>query len=165
MAYVDRESIKLRAPDDGIVELKLSNTNPLVKKGDLIAVVRLVNGGVLGIESPCDCLLTEIFVKTGVFAAQGEVLFSISPPNTPIVIKAKIDFEDVSKISIGDPAMIQLLNGENMQAKVEGIIAGSVTELDITGAVPDFAVVELTTKESINIDNINSLATVYIETF
>ena len=157
MVSFDKEQIALRSPSDGLFEYQLSGEQKRVKKGELIATLKRVNGGVLAIESPCDCTIDKVHGLAGVFIAQGELLVTLLRPGTELKVHALIPIEKGKKITVGDNAAIRLSDGRSVNATV-----ANVTMHD---EIADSAIVVFNLIDPIDNASIDTLASVRIETF
>ena len=154
---ISSNSVQLRSPGDGVFEMKLASTNKMVAKGELIGTVKRVNGGVLAVESPCNCMIDAVLSQSGVFVALGEPLVTVRAEQAQLSISALVDIAKVDKITEGDKANMRLSSGE--------VIAAQVTRIQVHPEIPDTALVSLEPMQPLSSAASSSFATVRIETF
>ena len=118
----------LRAPDNGFFQNTLNGQNTMIKKGQLMGIVKLVGGGASSLESPCTCKVLNILAENGVFVGKGEPLYSVLGDKSVLRIEAQISFEDVRRIRVGNEAEIRLTDGSIVKGKIIKIRSNTRTE-------------------------------------
>ena len=94
-------------------------------EGDNVALVELLGGGAIAVDSPCRCSVVEVHARARDFVAQGEPLLSLLPEGDPVYIRARVARENLRKITLGDRAEIRLSSGEMIEGRVFELAAGS----------------------------------------
>ncbi len=144
-----------------------------LKKGDLLATLRFVNGGVANILSPCDCIVISSHLSYKQFVNQGEPLFTLLPEKeVEVFIEAKFDFGDVKRLAIGQVATIQFVNGKQKKGVISNILSSETLVLkhasplkNIRSTPVNYAKVIIMPKTKINLDLLGTVATVSIDSF
>ncbi len=144
-----------------------------LKEGDLLATLRLVNGGVANIVSPCDCKIISSHVPFKQFVAEGEPLFTLLPiKGGDLFIEAKFDYKDVNKLAINQPATIQFINGEQVKGSVSNILSSESLEFkhstplkSISSTPVNHAKVVIIPEAKPSINLLGTVATVSIDSF
>ncbi|WP_372768756.1 HlyD family efflux transporter periplasmic adaptor subunit [Pseudoalteromonas sp.] len=154
---ISYDEISLRSPSDGLFEFQLKPEQSKLKKGDIIATIKRVNGGVIAIESPCECDLSDVFSQTGVFVSQGEKLISLRPLDYKTSVTALIPLENVNKITTGDNAIVRFSDGH--------IIEAQVYTIQKHPEIPEQAIVSFQLMAPLSDKAADQLATVRIESF
>ena len=132
-AKITTQQTLLRSPENGFFKSANEYSDKLVKKGDLLGLVKLVSGGASSIESPCDCVILTNYVEDGLFVGQGEPVFSLIDATTRLHIEAAIPFADVQKIQLGQYAEIRLTDGRVMVGYVQNVLAMDSGETSASG--------------------------------
>jgi alginate biosynthesis protein Alg44 len=132
-ARVQGPVVVLRAPENGQFEATVSQVGPTTT-GAMLGVVKLYNGGVASIESPCDCQLMEVLSLNDAFVSRGQELYSLLPKNAEMRVEAQVDFKNVSELKIGQEAEIKLPDGSYQTAVVKQVRAvNSLNDLQQAG--------------------------------
>ena len=106
------------------------NPNPLVvgsvlDEGDNVALVELVNGGAVAVDSPCRCSIVDIHYRNREFVAAGEPLVSLLPEGESIYVRASLEWDDVRVVGVGDRAEIRLGTREVFEGRVAKVETGT----------------------------------------
>jgi hypothetical protein len=98
------------------------NMPTLLTPGTPVARIETTDGRFLRIESPCDCVHAEWIVAPGQFAEQGEGIALLAAADQPLLVHARVAFDQARKLSEGDLASIDVpgRDGE-MRGQVERI--------------------------------------------
>ncbi len=125
---VDAPIIVVRAPQPSYLNLLNIQADNEVTTGQSIAAMKLVGGGAVTIESPCQCRILRIHSLEKQFVDQGEPLLTLLPSGNQPYINSEIGLEAMAKMKLGDPAKIRLVNGEEYQGKIKQIMLGETLE-------------------------------------
>ena len=119
-AVIETPVVRLRAPDSGI--LTPSTLPNILQPGTPVARIETADGRFVQLASPCDCILYEWLVNPGQFAQQGEEVAVLVAANQPLLVRAQIDFDRASRLSVGDLALIDVPGrSEAMRGQIESI--------------------------------------------
>ncbi|QKQ27105.1 HlyD family efflux transporter periplasmic adaptor subunit [Candidatus Reidiella endopervernicosa] len=170
-AKVQGSIVVLRAPDDGFFHQSLKAGSEEINSGQMLGIVKLVNGGAATIEGPCDCLLHDVHVRDDVFVAKGEPLFTLTDKSASMRIEAQVAFEFVDRLKVGDDAEVRLVNGELLTGKVIEVRAHTRSEYLQSaplsrnrGQASEYATVVIEPSRPIPAEMLDSVATVKIST-
>ena len=173
-ASVNAPVVVVRSPRGSYFDKVPSiNRDSKLKKDDLLATLRLVNGGVANIVSPCDCKIISSHVPYKQFVTEGEPLFTLLPvKDGDLFIEAKFDYKDVNKLAINQIATIQFVNGEQMKGSVSNILSSESLEFkhsaplkSISSTPVNYAKIVITPETKLNIELLGTVATVSIDSF
>jgi alginate biosynthesis protein Alg44 len=173
-ASVNAPVVVVRSPRGSYFDKVPSiNKDSKLKKDDLLATLRLVNGGVANIVSPCDCKIISSHVPYKQFVTEGEPLFTLLPvKDGDLFIEAKFDYKDVNKLTINQIATIQFVNGEQMKGSVSNILNSESLEFkhstplkSISSTPVNYAKIVITPETQLNIELLGTVATVSIDSF
>ena len=103
-AVIHAPMTRMRAPLAGIV--RPIEAPPLLEPGMAIARLDVTGGPGIFIESPCSCVLLEWISSPGGFVQQGEELAVLVSADAPLVVRAKVSFEDALKMQEGGLAEV-----------------------------------------------------------
>ena len=78
------------------------------------------NGRYLAVFSPISGRITEVDTQLGAYVSSGAELFNVSNPRNTQV-QAAVSATDVQNVHPGDPAVIELPNGDTLEASVRSI--------------------------------------------
>jgi len=123
-ATIEAPLVVVRAPQPSYfqpIDLVAGN---VLDEGDNVALVELVGGGAVAVDSPCRCSVVEIHARHRDFVGQGEPIVSLLPENEPIYIRAGVPWEDLRSITMGDRAEIRLASGETIGGRVSKLETG-----------------------------------------
>ena len=171
-ATVDAPIVVIRSPQPSYYTRMRNSQNKEVKKGDLLASMKLIGGGVNSIESPTKGIIIVEHVLDRSFVDIGEPLLTILPEGSSSHIEAKVQVKDTSKLSIGQKASVQLPNGNVIEASIKEIkSADSLIAIHASplhkGATSSFeyirVILEPTTK--LGITHLGEVVSVKIDTF
>lgn len=129
-AEIDGPIKVVRSMGPGVVQLDGFHPGDEVHPGQILATIKLRNGGGAVVESPCHCRLVTQHVVEGDFTAQGEPLFTLIPTRGNLFIDAKFDAKEAEKLTLGAPAQIRLSSGEIISGTLRSLRSGAALELD-----------------------------------
>lgn len=111
-------------------------------EGDNVALVELLGGGAIAIDSPCRCSVVEVHARSRDFVAQGEPLLSLLPEGDPVYIRARVSWTDLRSITLGDRAEIRLGSGEVIEGRVMELASGSPQAVRLSAPLKNEVTVE-----------------------
>jgi alginate biosynthesis protein Alg44 len=123
-AIIEAPLVVVRAPQPSYfqpIDLVAGN---VLDEGDNVALVELVGGGAVAVDSPCRCSVVKIHARHRDFVGQGEPIVSLLPENEPVYIRAGVPWEDLRSVTTGDRAEIRLASGETIGGRVSKVEAG-----------------------------------------
>ncbi|RLA83699.1 MAG: hypothetical protein DRG78_03575 [Epsilonproteobacteria bacterium] len=120
-ASIDTQMVIIRAPQPSYYSSLSNIVGKQIKKGDILASMKLIGGGANSIESPSEGRVTIEHVLNKSFVDKGEPLLTIIPSEAKAYIEAKVSALQSSKLIIGQNAKIKLSNGKFILAKVKQI--------------------------------------------
>jgi alginate biosynthesis protein Alg44 len=122
-AQVDAPLREVRAPDDGYF-LALVQSGAAVKTGEMLGTLRMRDGSILALESPCDCVVLELFDDGGEVLRAGDPLLALIDAGEPMMIRAQLPLDQVERLEVGDRAEI------TMHGRPEPL-AGEIVRIDL----------------------------------
>ncbi len=160
-AIISADTVVIRAPAPGYYIPADILLKKEVATGNLLASMKLVNGGASSIESPITGIILTKHVLSNEFVDKAEALLTILPTNSKPYIEAKIPSSQAVKLTIGDTAIINLSNGKQMTAKIK-----SIKNID-TPNHPMLNLVNIVLDPKIHLSNkkLGDIVTVTIDTF
>lgn len=173
-ASVNAPVVIIRSPVASYFEaLPVISKGSELKKGELLATLRLINGGAANIESPCDCTIIATHVPYEIFVNEGEPLLTLLPTNNgDLFIEAKFDNNDIEKLALNQVAKIELVNGQQLTGTVSRILSGETltfkhsSQLKNVSTDPvSYVNVVITPDTKLDTDLLGSVATVTIDTY
>lgn len=173
-ASVNAEVVVVKSPRASYFDaLPVMSKGATIKRGELLATVHLINGGVANIESPCDCKIIDIHVPFKQFVDEGEPLLTMIPEKDgDLFIEAKFSFEDVEQLTLNQRAEIKFVNGTIMSGTVNKISNSETLEYkhssplkNIASTPVSYANVLIIPDTKIPVDLLGSVATVSIDSF
>ena len=114
----------------------------VVDDGDSLALVELLGGGAVAIDSPCRCSIVEVHARERDFVGLGEPLLSLLPEGEPTYVRARVAWEDLEKVAVGDQAEIRLGTGETIGGRVTEIATGSPQALRLSSPLKNEATLD-----------------------
>ena len=129
-AEVDGPITVLRSLGNGIAKLTPIQPGQEVKPGQVLATLKLRNGGGNVIESPCHCRIVSWHLLDGNFVAEGEPVVTLLPVDQNLYVDAKFDAKTAEKLVIGAPAEIRLASGQTITGTLHSLRSGASLELE-----------------------------------
>lgn len=171
-AKVDAPIVVIRSPQPSYYTAIINTLNTRVKKGDLLASMKLIGGGVNSIESPVQGHILTEHVLDKSFVDIGEPILTILPEGASTYIEAKVQVKDTSKLSIGQRASVQLPSSEVIETRIREIkSADSITTIHasplhkVDTSSFEYIRVILEPKRKLDISHLGDFVTVRIDTF
>jgi mannuronan synthase len=106
-ALVTAATVPIRAPIVGRFVSALK-TGDRVAGDALLGMIQGLDGTLISLESPCDCVVLEQVGLNGQHYQVGEPLVVLIEADRPLLIRAQLALEQVEKLAIGDRAEIRL---------------------------------------------------------
>ncbi len=127
-AKADAPVIVVRAPLPSYLHSLTNNDNSEVKKGELVALAKLIGGGSNSIESPCDCKVVSIHAIDRQFVDRGEPIMTLLPVDAELHINAKVSYPSIKKLTIGQTAEIRFADGQTQSGIIRDVRASKSVE-------------------------------------
>ncbi len=131
-AVVEAPLVVVRSPQPSYFRPIELVEGRVLDTGDNVALVELVGGGAVAIDSPCRCSIVSVHARERAFVGQGEPLVSLMPEGEPVYVRAAVSWEDLKSMVVGDRAEIRLGSGELIDGRVARIEAGSTQALRLS---------------------------------
>ncbi len=170
-AIVSAPNIIIRAPAPSYYTTQNHVVGSKILKGDILASMKLIGGGVTIIESPTDGIVIFEYVLDNEFVDKSEPLLTIMPSGSKPYIEAKIEASKAIKLTIGDKVEVQLSDGKQIQAKIKTIKSNqSISNQQInsqqSSTLPfDYVTIAMESDSNLTIKQIGEVATATINTF
>ena len=116
-------TVEIGVPFDGVVESVGIDVGASVREGQVVAVVLGSDGVRREITSSVSGVVTEVYVRRGMYDRNGEALALIEPPNDELVVTAYIDAADGKSV---DPGMKVYISPSSAPAAQYGSMLGHV---------------------------------------
>lgn len=144
-----------------------------LKKGELLATLRLINGGAASIESPCDCEIITTHIPFKQFVDEGEPLLTLLPvDDRGIFIEAKFKNQDAEKLAVDQQVEISLINRQKVTGTITKILSGEAVEYKLSDPLRNvssnpvsYSNVIIKPNSELDVDLIGTVASVSINTF
>ncbi|MCC6597502.1 MAG: HlyD family efflux transporter periplasmic adaptor subunit [Alphaproteobacteria bacterium] len=120
-AVVTGDGVPVVAPGGGVVSFKELFGGDQVKKGDVLMTVLSDTGTLVGIDSPCDCIVEERLVNSGTAVDKGDVVLRLIPMENPLYVEARVSYEDAIRISKGQKAVLDI---PGTTQDITGLVSG-----------------------------------------
>lgn len=115
-ALVVSNGFALQAPAGGALNYNDIFSGDTVKKGDVIMNVVSGTGTIQGIDSPCDCVVSQIHVPPGTTVSKGESILALSPVGTRPYVDAFVTYEEAARLAEGQTAHVLFFGAKKTQA-------------------------------------------------
>ncbi len=106
-AVVEAPTIRIRAPVVGRFVTALQQ-GQAVPRNSLLGMLNGLDGSVVSLESPCECVVLELLARSGQHYQAGEPLAVLIEEGQPLLVRAQLPLEQVEGLAIGDRAEIRL---------------------------------------------------------
>ena len=106
-AVVAAATVPIRAPIVGRFVSALK-TGDRVPADALLGMVQGLDGTLVSLESPCDCVVLEQVGLNGQHYQVGEPLAVLIEADRPLLIRAQLPLDQVEKLAVGDRAEIRV---------------------------------------------------------
>lgn len=121
-AVVTGDAVAVVAPSGGIVSFKGLHNGDQVKKGDVLMTVKSDTGTIVGIDSPCDCVVRSRSVDSGSVVNKGTVIADLMPIDDPLYVMAYVSYKEATRLSKGDKVTLSFAKlGQSYEGKITGI--------------------------------------------
>jgi len=127
-AKADAPVVVVRAPLPSYLHSLTDNKNSNVKKGELVALAKLIGGGSNSIESPCDCSIVSIHAIDKQFVDRGEPIMTLLPSDAELYINAKFSYHAIKKLTVGQLAKIRFADGQIQDGVIKDVRASKTIE-------------------------------------
>lgn len=118
-AVIEAPLFRLRATAAGTVE---PAGEGLLAPGAPAAGLRLPDGQLVTLPSPCDCVLDEWVVPPGQPAQPGQLIATLVAADQPLLVRAQLPVDQAMRLSLGQSAVITVPNQpEPYQGTIERI--------------------------------------------
>jgi len=171
-ASINAPVIIIRSPQASYYSAIQHSVDSQIKRGNVLASMKLIGGGANSIESPIDGKILIEHTLDKSFVDKGEPLLTIVPKGITPYIEAKIKASKSSKLLIGQSAKVQLINGEVIKAKVTSIKSAdsrSYAQSNPLQTQPtttfDYIIVILEPASKLDIKRLGEIVSVKINTF
>jgi len=119
-AVIHAPTVRLRAPIAGA--LRPVDAPSLLEPGTVFARLDGTEGQSMTIESPCACIVDGWSAPAGGFVQQGEPIARLVSADSPLLVRAKVAFEDALEMSQGDRATVVIPGRpESVEGQVQSI--------------------------------------------
>ena len=106
-AVIEAPTVRLRAPASGI--LRALEAPGILEAGTPLAMVEPAAGGTpIPITSPCACIRDDWLVLPGQFVPEGEVVARLVDAKAPLMVRARVAFEQAIRLAPGATATIRI---------------------------------------------------------
>jgi alginate biosynthesis protein Alg44 len=122
-AVVEAPTVRIRAPIVGRFVTALQD-GQVVPPETLLGILNGLDGTVVSLESPCDCVVLEQVARNGQHYQAGEPLVVLIEAERPLMVRAQLPLEQVDDLEIGDRAEIRL-RGESE------LLLGQIERIDL----------------------------------
>ncbi|GEM_PF-2455040 len=129
-AEIDGPITVLRSLGNGVAKINAIQPGEVVHPGQILATLKLRNGGGNVIESPCHCRIVSWHLLNDTFIAEGEPIVTLLPMDQNLYVDAKFDAKSAEKLVIGAPAEIRLSSGETITGTLRSLRSGASLELE-----------------------------------
>jgi mannuronan synthase len=120
-AVIEAPVVEIRAPVAGRFISALAS-GERVFDGTLLGTVQALDGTIVTLESPCDCLVLEQLALSGQHYQVGDDLLALIRAEQPLAVRAQLALEQAERLEIGDRAEIRLPGrAEPLHGQVERI--------------------------------------------
>jgi alginate biosynthesis protein Alg44 len=120
-AVIEAPVVEIRAPVAGRFISALAS-GERVFDGTLLGTVQALDGTIVTLESPCDCLVLEQLALSGQHYQVGDDLLALIRAEQPLAVRAQLALEQAERLAIGDRAEIRLPGrAEPLHGQVERI--------------------------------------------
>ncbi|MGH6899520.1 MAG: PilZ domain-containing protein [Geminicoccaceae bacterium] len=106
-AVIDAPVVEIRSPVAGRFISALASGGR-VFEGTLLGTVQALDGTVVTLESPCDCLVLERLALSGLHYQAGADLMALVRAGQPLMVRAPLPLEQAERLELGDRAEIRL---------------------------------------------------------
>jgi len=118
-AYVNANTIEVKASANGIYKDLIKKDISKVKKGSLIASLEGDKGEASSIISPCNCYIVNRDIKSGDYISKGSKIFTLMPNGNSSWVTVMLRPEDLSKVKLGDDVLVTIAG---YSKKIRGIV-------------------------------------------
>lgn len=144
-AVVTGEGVPVMAPAGGVISFKNLRSGDQVRKGDILMTILGESGTVIGVDSPCDCIVEDRLVSSGTTIGKGTSVLSLIPVDAPLYVEARVSYKDSVRLLKGQKAVLDL-PGTSRD------VAGIVSAISIDAGTDASARVTIRTSEKIPAD-------------
>lgn len=144
-AVVTGDSVPVMAPAGGIVSLKDLHGGDRVRKGEVLMTIQGETGTVTGVDSPCDCIVEERLVGSGMTVSKGTSILRLLPLDTPLYVEARVSYKDSVRLLKGQKAVLDI---PGSRRDMEGTVVGIFSDAGADASVR----VTIRTSEKIPVD-------------
>jgi alginate biosynthesis protein Alg44 len=106
-ATIEAPVVEIRAPVDGRFISALEPGERLFD-GTLLGTVQALDGTIVPLESPCDCLVLEQLALNGQHYQIGDDLVVLIGAEEPLMIRAQLPLEQAERLEVGDRAEVRV---------------------------------------------------------
>jgi multidrug resistance efflux pump len=106
-AVVEAPVVEIQTPVAGRF-ISALETGERVFAGTLIGTVQGLDGTIVPLESPCDCLVLEMLALNGQHYQVGNDLIALVGAEQPLMVRAQLPLEQAERLAIGDRAEIRV---------------------------------------------------------
>jgi mannuronan synthase len=105
-ATVEAPVVEIRAPVAGRF-ISALEPGERVPEGSLLGTVQSLDGAIVTLESPCDCLVLEQVALNGQHYQIGDDLVVLIGAEQPLIVRAQLPLEQAERLEVGDRAEIR----------------------------------------------------------
>jgi alginate biosynthesis protein Alg44 len=103
--------------------------------GALLATVERLDGSLVLMRSPCDCVIAETLLEPGAFVERGTPLLTLVPASTRLWASVAMPLQAAQNVQRGDRAMVHFFTARGpVRARVERITLPGLTS-EVTSGV------------------------------
>ena len=106
-ASVEAPTVPVRAPIAGrfVAALQPGQTVPA---DSALGMIHGLDGSVASLDSPCDCVVLELFGLSGQHYLVGEPLMVLIDADRPLMVRAQLPLAEIERLEVGDRAEIRV---------------------------------------------------------
>jgi alginate biosynthesis protein Alg44 len=105
-AVIEAPVVEIRAPVSGRL-ISALEPGERVFDGTLLGTIQGLDGTIVTLESPCDCLVLEQLALSGQHYQVGDDLVALVETDAPLMVRAQMPLEQAERLEVGDRAEIR----------------------------------------------------------
>lgn len=106
-AVIEAPVVEIRSPVAGRF-ISALQTGEQVFEGTLLGSMQGLDGTIVTLESPCDCLVLELLALSGQHYQVGDHLVALIGAEQPLMVRAQLPLEQAERLELGDRAEIRV---------------------------------------------------------